>query len=39
MADFDRLYADNGKAKVLTDIKGLLDKKEYVDAGYVYWRL
>jgi UDP-N-acetyl-D-galactosamine dehydrogenase len=39
MADFDKLYANNGKAKVLTDIKGILDKKEYVDAGYVYWRL
>jgi UDP-N-acetyl-D-galactosamine dehydrogenase len=39
MADIDSLYADNGKAKVLTDLKGILDKKEYVDAGYVYWRL
>jgi UDP-N-acetyl-D-galactosamine dehydrogenase len=39
MADFDKLYANNGKAKVLSDIKGLLDKKEYVNAGYVYWRL
>jgi UDP-N-acetyl-D-galactosamine dehydrogenase len=39
MADFDKLYANNGKSKVLSDIKGILDKKEYVDAGYVYWRL
>ncbi|MBQ2257670.1 MAG: nucleotide sugar dehydrogenase, partial [Lachnospiraceae bacterium] len=39
MADLDALYADNGKAKVLTDLKGILDKKAYVDAGYIYWRL
>ena len=39
MADLDALYADNGKAKVLTDLKGILDKKEFVDAGYIYWRL
>ncbi|NBH19795.1 nucleotide sugar dehydrogenase [Clostridiaceae bacterium] len=25
--------------KILMDIKGLLDKKEYEDAGYLYWRL
>ena len=25
--------------KVLLDIKGLLDRKEYENAGYVYWRL
>ena len=39
MAKLDALYADNGKAKVLTDLKGILDKKEYIDAGYIYWRL
>ena len=39
MADLDALYADNGKAKVLTDLKGILDKKAYTDAGYIYWRL
>lgn len=39
MADLDALYADSGKAKVLTDLKGILDKKAYVDAGYIYWRL
>ena len=38
MSDIDALY--NGKhAKVLTDLKGILNKKEYVDGGYVYWRL
>ncbi len=39
MADLDALYADNKKAKVLTDLKGILDKKAYIDAGYIYWRL
>ncbi|MDE7417286.1 MAG: nucleotide sugar dehydrogenase [Lachnospiraceae bacterium] len=38
-ADLDALYADSGRAKVLTDLKGILDKKTYVDAGYIYWRL
>ena len=39
MADIDALYADHGKKKVLTDLKGILDKSAYVDAGYLYWRL
>jgi len=25
--------------KVLLDIKGLLNRKEYENAGYIYWRL
>ena len=25
--------------KVLLDLKGLLNKTEYIDAGYLYWRL
>lgn len=39
-ADFDRMFAsgDNGK-RVILDIKGLLDRKEYEEAGYIYWRL
>ncbi len=39
-ADFDKLFktGDNRK-KVLADIKGLLDRKTYEDAGYKYWRL
>ena len=28
-----------GVAKVLMDIKGLLCRKEYEAAGYLYWRL
>lgn len=38
--DMDSLYTGNDKQKkVLLDIKGLLDKKEYDQAGYIYWRL
>lgn len=39
-ADFDKMFksGDNNK-KVLADIKGLLDRKEYEAAGYNYWRL
>ena len=37
MRTVDSLYGE-GK-KVLLDIKGLLDRKEYEAAGYDYWRL
>ena len=39
-ADFDKMFksVENNK-KVLVDIKGLLDRKEYEAAGYNYWRL
>ncbi len=37
MADMDKFFGE-GK-KVLLDIKGLLNRKEYEDAGYSYWRL
>lgn len=39
-ADFDKMFkaVDNSK-KVLVDIKGLLDRKQYEAAGYQYWRL
>ena len=38
--DFNKMfkYAENGN-KVLLDIKGVLDRKEYEAAGYRYWRL
>ncbi len=39
MKDIDALYATKNQAKVLTDLKGILDKKAYQDAGYIYWRL
>ena len=37
MNEIDGLYCD-GK-KIMIDIKGLLDRKEYENAGYCYWRL
>ena len=37
ISDIDKLFAD-GK-KVLLDVKGLLDRTEYENAGYSYWRL
>ena len=37
MADMDKFFGE-GK-KVLLDIKGLLNRKDYEDAGYSYWRL
>lgn len=39
MKDMDALYAAKNQTKVLTDLKGILDKKTYQDAGYIYWRL
>ena len=39
-SDFDRMFkTGDNSGKVLVDIKGLLDRKEYEAAGYNYWRL
>ena len=38
--DFDKMFKNKENQKrVLLDIKGLLDRKEYENAGYNYWRL
>ena len=37
LADMDKFYAE-GK-KVLLDLKGLLNREEYEQADYIYWRL
>ena len=38
--DFNRMFKQvNNANKVLLDIKGVLDRKEYEAAGYRYWRL
>ena len=38
--DFEKLFkTGDNSTKVLADIKGLLDRKEYEAAGYNYWRL
>ncbi|MBQ9550872.1 MAG: nucleotide sugar dehydrogenase [Lachnospiraceae bacterium] len=36
--DFSKLYREN-RVRVLSDVKGLLDRKEYEEKGYIYWRL
>ena len=38
VADFDRFYAGNHR-KVLVDVKSVLDKAAFDNAGYLYWRL
>ena len=37
MSVMDRFFGDG--QKILLDIKGLLDRKKYENAGYLYWRL
>ena len=37
MEQIDALYGE-GK-KIMIDVKGLLNRKEYEEAGYSYWRL
>ena len=37
MAEIDGFFAKG--QKVLLDLKGLLNRKEYQEAGYLYWRL
>ena len=37
LRELDQFYSP-GK-KVLLDVKGLMDRKAYEDAGYLYWRL
>ncbi len=38
MEQIDAMYARD-VPKVLIDVKGILDKKAYQNAGYLYWRL
>jgi UDP-N-acetyl-D-galactosamine dehydrogenase len=38
--DFNKMFKNgSNEGKVLLDIKGILDRKEYEAAGYRYWRL
>ena len=34
---FENMYSDNNK--ILIDVKGIFDKKEALEKGFVYWRL
>lgn len=36
-SDIDKLFADGHK--ILLDVKGIFDKSEFENAGYLYWRL
>lgn len=39
-SDINRIFkVSPNTEKVLVDVKGILDKKEYIDKGYKYWRL
>ena len=38
-SDIDNMFNANNKQKVLVDIKGILNRKEYEAEGYSYWRL
>lgn len=35
----DSLYNPDNKTRILADIKGILNKSEYTDTDYIYWRL
>ncbi|MCH5254444.1 MAG: nucleotide sugar dehydrogenase [Lachnospiraceae bacterium] len=37
--DITRFYNSDRKRKVLMDLKGLLDRQEYMTEDYLYWRL
>ena len=37
VADFDKFYGQ--RRKVLIDVKSMLDKAAFEEAGYIYWRL
>ena len=40
MSDIDAMFAQGSNdSKVLIDVKGVLDRKTYSEAGYQYWRL
>jgi UDP-N-acetyl-D-galactosamine dehydrogenase len=40
IADINRLFNGNkNDSKILIDVKGIFDRKEYTAAGYTYWRL
>ncbi len=39
MNDFEAMFKQSENKNVLVDIKGLLDRKKYENAGYIYWRL
>ena len=40
MSDIDSMFANgDNSGKVIVDVKGVLNRKDYSEAGYQYWRL
>ena len=40
MSDIDAMFTSgDNNGKVIVDVKGVLDRKTYTEAGYQYWRL
>ncbi len=39
METLDAMFCSGRKQKVLLDVKGVLDKAAYLNAGFAYWRL
>lgn len=38
-SDFDKMFNSNNATRVMVDIKGLYNREEYQNGGYIYWRL
>lgn len=39
MDDLSGMYGNSEHPKIMLDLKGILDRKSYEQAGYIYWRL
>lgn len=39
MDDLSGMYGNTEHPKIMLDLKGILDRKSYEQAGYIYWRL
>ena len=37
--EIEKMFNKKNKTKVLIDIKGILDKKEFEKENYIYWSL
>ena len=37
--DLDRMFKRDNSEKVIADVMGVLDKREFEKEGYIYWRL
>ncbi len=37
VSKFDSMYREG--QKIIIDVKGIYDKKQFTDANYIYWRL